>query len=162
MGNTSSLGARLAEDFVQDRQDLKELSVFLSSRLQKVEVAGGTQSSRQLVSVLDQKFLQCAVGQEWPIVCLRHMWQWQWEGSARRLTCDVQAKKAAEEQRQRELAELFAVAIKQPKVPVGVDPKSIVCEYFRHGQCTKGFKCKFSHDLAVERKTAKIDLFSDR
>ena len=44
----------------------------------------------------------------------------------------------------------------------GVDPKSIVCEFFRHGQCTKGFKCKFSHDLNVERKTAKIDLYSDR
>lgn len=44
----------------------------------------------------------------------------------------------------------------------GVDPKSIVCEFFRHGQCTKGFKCKFSHDLAVERKTAKIDLFTDQ
>ena len=44
----------------------------------------------------------------------------------------------------------------------GVDPKSIVCEFFRKGTCAKGFKCKFSHDLAVERKSAKIDLFSDR
>lgn len=32
----------------------------------------------------------------------------------------------------------------------------------RHGQCTKGFKCKYSHDLGVERKTAKIDLFTDQ
>ena len=38
----------------------------------------------------------------------------------------------------------------------------MLCEYFRHGQCTKGFKCKFSHDLAVERKGGKIDVFSDR
>jgi len=37
-----------------------------------------------------------------------------------------------------------------------------VCEYFRAGVCTKGFKCKYAHDLAVERKTQKIDLFSDR
>ena len=44
----------------------------------------------------------------------------------------------------------------------GVDPKSIVCEFFRHGKCTKGFKCKFAHDLAVERKGGKIDVFSDR
>ena len=29
-------------------------------------------------------------------------------------------------------------------------------------QCTKGFKCKFSHDLGIERKTAKADLFTDR
>ena len=43
-----------------------------------------------------------------------------------------------------------------------MDPKSVVCEFFRKGACTKGFKCKFSHDLAVERKSAKIDLFSDR
>lgn len=44
----------------------------------------------------------------------------------------------------------------------GVDPKSVVCEFFRHGQCTKGFKCKYSHDLNVERKSAKIDLFTDQ
>ena len=44
----------------------------------------------------------------------------------------------------------------------GVDPKSIVCEYYRRGQCAKGFKCKFSHDLSVERKSQKIDLYSDR
>ena len=74
-----------------------------------------------------------------------------------------------------------------------MDPKSVVCEFFRKGTCAKarpsqtqaacracalpltracfcrrscallqGFKCKFSHDLAVERKGAKIDLFSDR
>lgn len=71
-------------------------------------------------------------------------------------------KKEAEERRKQELNELFAMAIKQPKVPAGVDPKSVVCEFFRHGQCTKGFKCKFSHDLGVERKTAKIDLFTDQ
>lgn len=33
----------------------------------------------------------------------------------------IQAKKQAEVERQKELAELFAVAIKQPKVPVGRD-----------------------------------------
>lgn len=122
----------------------------------------------------------------------------------------MQDKKKAEAERAKELAELFAVAIKQPKVPAGVcmlrlllppaapkiaciklcpidqvmrssiesqganeeilkkavcagvDPKSILCEFFRHGQCAKGFKCKFSHDLNVERKGGKIDIFSDR
>ncbi len=98
-----------------------------------------------------------------------------------------QDKKAAEEAKAKELAELFAVAIKQPKLPVGerewglarrvhagaqqvcmriesprlvagVDPKSVVCEFFRHNQCTKGFKCKYSHDLNVEKKGPKIDL----
>ena len=43
----------------------------------------------------------------------------------------------------------------------GVDPKSIVCEHFRHGQCTKGHKCKYSHDLNVERKTAKAALYDE-
>jgi hypothetical protein len=49
-----------------------------------------------------------------------------------------------------------------PLVAAGVDPKSVVCEFFRHGRCDKGFKCKYSHDLSVERKTAKIDLFTDQ
>lgn len=71
-------------------------------------------------------------------------------------------KKAAEEARKKELELLFAATIKQPKVPAGVDPKSVLCEFFRHGQCTKGFKCKYSHDLNVERKGAKIDLFTDQ
>lgn len=71
-------------------------------------------------------------------------------------------KKKQEEEQAKELAALFAMAIKQPKVPAGVDPKSIVCEYFRHGQCTKGFKCKYSHDLSVERKGGKADLYTDK
>lgn len=43
----------------------------------------------------------------------------------------------------------------------GVDPKSVLCAFFKAGQCTKGDKCKYSHDLNVDRKSAKIDLFSD-
>ena len=37
-----------------------------------------------------------------------------------------------------------------------------MCEYFKAGQCTKGFKCKFSHDLNAGRRTQKIDLFQDK
>jgi hypothetical protein len=74
----------------------------------------------------------------------------------------MQKKKEEESAREKELSELFKVAISQPKVPLGVDPKSIVCEFFRHGQCAKGFKCKFSHDLSVERKGEKIDIYSDQ
>ena len=44
----------------------------------------------------------------------------------------------------------------------GVDPKSILCEFFKVGQCQKGFKCKFSHDLNVQRKGEKIDIYSDK
>lgn len=71
-------------------------------------------------------------------------------------------KKEEDKAKEKELNELFKMAITQPKVPVGVDPKSIVCEFFKAGQCTKGFKCKFSHDLNVQRKGEKIDIYSDK
>lgn len=76
----------------------------------------------------------------------------------------IAAKKKKEEEkaREKELSDLFKLAISQPKVPAGVDPKSIVCEFFKAGQCTKGFKCKFSHDLNVQRKGEKIDIYSDK
>lgn len=44
----------------------------------------------------------------------------------------------------------------------GVDPKSILCEFFKAGQCGKGYKCKFSHDLNIQRKGEKIDIYSDK
>ncbi|KAK9920796.1 hypothetical protein M0R45_029342 [Rubus argutus] len=71
-------------------------------------------------------------------------------------------KKEEEKAKDKELNELFKVAVSQPKVPVGVDPKSILCEFYKAGQCAKGFKCKFSHDLNVQRKGEKIDLYSDK
>ncbi|XP_030451288.1 zinc finger CCCH domain-containing protein 11 [Syzygium oleosum] len=76
----------------------------------------------------------------------------------------VAAKKKKEEEkaREKELNDLFKIAVSQPKVPVGVDPKSILCEFYKAGQCTKGFKCKFSHDLNVQRKGEKIDIYSDK
>ncbi|KAI4470480.1 zinc finger-containing protein p48znf [Holotrichia oblita] len=46
------------------------------------------------------------------------------------------------------------------KIP-GADPKSIVCAFFKQGQCTKGDKCKFSHDLSIERKAEKRSLYVD-
>jgi len=75
---------------------------------------------------------------------------------------EKEEKKLAEEQRKKELALLFKPTVIQPKVAPGVDPKSLLCQYFKQGQCAKGDKCKFSHDLNVERKGAKIDLYTDR
>lgn len=74
------------------------------------------------------------------------------------------AKKKLEEEKakEKELNDLFRIAVSQPKVPAGVDPKSILCEFFKVGQCAKGFKCKFSHDLNVQRKGEKIDIYSDK
>ncbi|ONI03172.1 hypothetical protein PRUPE_6G243000 [Prunus persica] len=71
-------------------------------------------------------------------------------------------KKEEDKAKDKELNELFKVAVSQPKVPVGVDPKSILCEFYKAGQCAKGFKCKFSHDLNVQRKGEKIDIYSDK
>ncbi|KAF2267041.1 hypothetical protein CC78DRAFT_552120 [Lojkania enalia] len=68
-------------------------------------------------------------------------------------------KKAAEEAR-RETAELFK-PVQTQKVPFGVDPKTVLCQFFKKGHCDKGRKCKFSHDLAVERKTEKKSLYQD-
>ena len=68
-------------------------------------------------------------------------------------------KKAAEDAR-REAAELFK-PVQTQKVPFGVDPKTVLCQFYKKGICEKGKKCKFSHDLAVERKAEKRDLYSD-
>ncbi|ESO96218.1 hypothetical protein LOTGIDRAFT_227129 [Lottia gigantea] len=65
-------------------------------------------------------------------------------------------------QKEKELEELSALfkPVKQ-NVSKGTDPKSVLCQFFRQGQCTKGDKCKFSHDLAIGRKAEKRDLYTD-
>lgn len=52
--------------------------------------------------------------------------------------------------------------MQQQKVPFGVDPKTVLCVFFKAGSCLKGDKCKFSHDASVERKAAKINLYQDQ
>ncbi|XP_060842486.1 LOW QUALITY PROTEIN: zinc finger CCCH domain-containing protein 15 homolog [Rhopalosiphum padi] len=47
------------------------------------------------------------------------------------------------------------------KVEKGADPKSILCAFFKQGQCAKGSKCKFSHDLATEKKAEKRSMYVD-
>ncbi|KAF4549151.1 putative translation machinery-associated protein 46 [Elsinoe fawcettii] len=69
-------------------------------------------------------------------------------------------EKLAAEQAKREAAELFK-PVQVQKVPFGVDPKTVVCQFFKKGACEKGKKCKFSHDLDVARKTEKKNLYSD-
>lgn len=44
----------------------------------------------------------------------------------------------------------------------GADPRSVVCAFFKQGQCSKGDKCKFSHDLALDRKGEKRSLYVDQ
>ena len=71
------------------------------------------------------------------------------------------AERKAAEAAQAEARALFNKAMPTQKVDVGVDPKSVVCAFFKQGLCNKGARCKFSHDLGVERKGAKRDLYSD-
>ncbi len=47
------------------------------------------------------------------------------------------------------------------KVSAGADPKSQLCIFFKQGQCSKGDKCKFSHDLTLEGKAEKKSLYVD-
>lgn len=69
-------------------------------------------------------------------------------------------EKLAAEALKRETAELFK-PVQVQKVAFGVDPKTVLCMFYKQGNCEKGRKCKFSHDLAVERKGVKRDLYQD-
>lgn len=75
------------------------------------------------------------------------------------------AKKRAAEKAAAEKAKKDALLLNNPiiqqKVPFGTDPKSVLCAYFKEGQCNKGDRCKFSHDLNIGRKSAKKDLYTD-
>ncbi|KAK2588334.1 hypothetical protein KPH14_004351 [Odynerus spinipes] len=76
---------------------------------------------------------------------------------------DPNAKKLEKEKKlkeQKELALIFK-PVQTQKIDKGTDPKSVVCAFFKQGQCTKGDKCKFSHDLSVERKAEKRSLYCD-
>ena len=69
-------------------------------------------------------------------------------------------QKAEEEKRAKEEAALLR-PVQAQKVPFGVDPKTVLCAFFKAGQCEKGTKCKFSHDLNVGRKVEKKNLYQD-
>eukprot|EP00124_Ichthyophonus_hoferi_P001864 Ihof_evm4s110 gene=Ihof_evmTU4s110 len=71
---------------------------------------------------------------------------------------DVKKEKEARKRELEEMAKLFR-PVAHIKVPDGVDPKSMLCSFFKQGLCSKGAKCKFSHDLAVERKAEKRNMF---
>ncbi|KAJ8688518.1 hypothetical protein QAD02_024313 [Eretmocerus hayati] len=76
---------------------------------------------------------------------------------------DPNAKKLEKEKKLKEQQELALIfkPVQTQKIEKGTDPKSVVCAFFKQGQCTKGDKCKFSHDLTVERKAEKRSLYCD-
>lgn len=69
-------------------------------------------------------------------------------------------EKLAAEQAKKEAAELFK-PVQIQKVPFGVDPKTVLCQFFKKGACDKGKKCKFSHDLSQGIKGEKKSLYTD-
>ncbi|XP_051815661.1 zinc finger CCCH domain-containing protein 15 [Acanthochromis polyacanthus] len=71
------------------------------------------------------------------------------------------SKKSDKKKELDELNELFKPVVAAQKVSKGVDPKSVLCAFFKQGQCTKGDKCKFSHDLSMERKCEKRSVYVD-
>nr|CAI9700765.1 unnamed protein product [Rangifer tarandus platyrhynchus] len=70
-------------------------------------------------------------------------------------------KKDDKKKELQELNELFKPVVAAQKISKGADPKSVVCAFFKQGQCTKGDKCKFSHDLTLERKREKRSIYID-
>lgn len=68
------------------------------------------------------------------------------------------AKKDAKKREKAELNDLFRPV--EQKVAKGADPKSVLCAFFKAGSCSKGDKCKFSHDLNIQRKGEKRNMFA--
>ena len=86
-------------------------------------------------------------------------------GAEKRLAEEFKEKieKKKEQEQKALLASLFGSlsSIKQNELREGEDPKSVLCAYFKAGVCEKGKRCKFSHDLELDGKSAKIDIHSD-
>ncbi|XKL63175.1 hypothetical protein PGB90_005539 [Kerria lacca] len=70
-------------------------------------------------------------------------------------------KKKEEKLKEAKELNMIFKPVQTQKVEKGADPKSILCAFFKFGQCTKGSKCKFSHDLTIERKAEKRSLYVD-
>ncbi|KAJ8978229.1 hypothetical protein NQ317_016380 [Molorchus minor] len=69
-------------------------------------------------------------------------------------TFGLKNKKGAKQQK-------FIQQVEKQVKTGGADPKSVVCAFFKQGQCGKGDKCKFSHDLSIERKGEKRSMYVD-
>lgn len=60
---------------------------------------------------------------------------------------DQLMRKKMEEEKKKEMAELFNSVIIQQKVPFGVDPKTVLCAHFKAGKCQKGGNCTLKRSL---------------
>ena len=74
---------------------------------------------------------------------------------------ELRAKAKLEEQKRAKEEAALLKPVQTQKVPFGVDPKTVLCAFYKAGNCEKGTKCKFSHDLNVGRKVEKKNLYED-
>jgi len=81
--------------------------------------------------------------------------------SAQEMRSRLEKEKELERKKKKFEDSILKPIVVQKKAPVGVDPKSIICEFFKLGMCDKGKKCKYSHDLEQQRKAPKIDVYTD-
>ncbi|KAK7867739.1 hypothetical protein R5R35_002243 [Gryllus longicercus] len=81
-------------------------------------------------------------------------------GSTKKGDVEKKLEKEKKIKEQKEMNLLFRPVASQ-KVEKGTDPKSVLCAFFKQGQCTKGDRCKFSHDLSLERKSEKRSMYFD-
>lgn len=77
----------------------------------------------------------------------------------------LEAQKHEKKSKPDELADitkLLKPVTAMPKVDKDVDPKSVLCVFYKQGMCHKGDKCKFSHDLEIQRKAEKKNIYVDK
>uniref|UniRef100_A0A0N4ZPJ8 Zinc finger CCCH domain-containing protein 15 homolog n=1 Tax=Parastrongyloides trichosuri TaxID=131310 RepID=A0A0N4ZPJ8_PARTI len=71
------------------------------------------------------------------------------------------SKKKGVEDDLKDISKLIKPVLDTPKTGKDVDPKSILCAFFKQGMCTKGSKCKWSHDLNIQNKVVKKNVYFD-